>query len=97
MKKTKVKILDAALKCFNEQGVVNVRLQHIADEAFIRVGNLTYHFSNKEAIVLALYQQISEAQKASLFKLSHHQSVIAPFDDVGELCHFIQQDIQLNE
>ena len=81
MKKTKVKILDAALKCFNEQGVVNVRLQHIADEAFISVGNLAYHFPNKEAIVLALYQQISEAQKALLAEYR----VVPLFDNMDRL------------
>ncbi|MEL7123903.1 MAG: TetR/AcrR family transcriptional regulator, partial [Bacteroidota bacterium] len=51
MKSTKQKILDAALKLFNQDGIVNVRLQHIADEAFVSVGNLAYHYSNKESIV----------------------------------------------
>lgn len=63
---TKEKILAAALKRFNEQGIVNVRLQHIADEAFISVGNLAYHFPNKEAIALALYQTFSQQQQTVL-------------------------------
>lgn len=62
MKKTKNKILDAALKCFNQNGIVNVRLQHIADEAFVSVGNLAYHFQNKEAIALSIYQQLANEQ-----------------------------------
>ena len=40
MQGTKEKIRKAALKRFNEEGIVNVRLQHIAGEAFLSVGNL---------------------------------------------------------
>lgn len=64
--KTKLNILDAALKCFNEAGIVNVRLQHIADEAFVSVGNLAYHFPNKEAITHTLYQDLTQKQEALL-------------------------------
>lgn len=63
MKATKEKILKAALKRFNESGLVNVRLQHIADEAFISIGNLAYHFANKEAIVMGLYETLTKKQK----------------------------------
>jgi len=43
---------------FNEHGVANVRLQQIADECGISVGNLAYHFKNKEAIVSYVYDEI---------------------------------------
>lgn len=64
--KTKQKILDAALKLFNENGMVNVRLQHIADEAFVSVGNLAYHYANKETILLSLYETLTQKQKTLL-------------------------------
>ena len=66
MKNTKHKILHAALKLFNRDGLVNVRLQHIADEAVVSVGNLAYHYPNKEAIVLTLYQELALAQRELL-------------------------------
>ena len=66
MKNTKQKIIQAALKLFNSDGLVNVRLQHIADEAFVSVGNLAYHYANKEAIVLTLYQELVQAQRELL-------------------------------
>ena len=47
---TKQKIVEASLQLFNEYGISNVRLQQIADETGISVGNLAYHFNNKEAI-----------------------------------------------
>ncbi|GAB5523735.1 MAG: hypothetical protein Roseis2KO_16070 [Roseivirga sp.] len=70
MKETKPNILKAALKLFNSQGFMNVRLQHIADEAFVSVGNLAYHFEGKEQILLALYQEFSIHQRNLLKELS---------------------------
>ncbi len=63
MKDTKRRILDAALDLFNENGLVNVRLQHIADQAQMSVGNLAYHFANKEAIVTALHAEVIDRQQ----------------------------------
>jgi AcrR family transcriptional regulator len=56
---TKQKILDASLQLFNDKGIVNVRLQQIADETGISVGNLAYHFSNKEAITESLIASVT--------------------------------------
>ena len=58
MKPTKQHIQDHALKLFNEKGFVNVRLQHIADAAFVSVGHLAYHFKNKDGIVGDLYDEM---------------------------------------
>lgn len=55
---TKQKIIESAIRLFNIDGVANVRLQQIADETGISVGNLAYHFKNKEAIVSAVYEHL---------------------------------------
>ena len=55
---TKQKILDASVSLFNEHGIPNVRLQQIADETGISVGNLAYHYKNKEAIVTFVYETL---------------------------------------
>lgn len=57
---TKQKILNASIQLFNENGLANVRLQQIADEIGISVGNLAYHFKNKEAIVGAVYDNLND-------------------------------------
>ena len=61
---TKQKILKASIRLFNEHGMANVRLQQIANNTGISVGNLAYHFRNKEAIIDAvndeLYEEVSE-------------------------------------
>lgn len=57
---TKQKILNASIQLFNDHGIANVRLQQIANHIDISVGNLTYHFKNKEAIIEAIYEGLSE-------------------------------------
>lgn len=57
---TKDRIITSAINLFNEHGFVNVRLQNIADDLKISVGNLAYHFKNKEAIVSKAYEQIGQ-------------------------------------
>ncbi|GLU52797.1 TetR/AcrR family transcriptional regulator [Dyadobacter frigoris] len=66
---TKAKISEAALFLFNHFGFVNVRLQHIADEAGLSVGNLAYHFKTKDEIVELLYEEIIARQKNLLTDL----------------------------
>lgn len=68
---TKQKILNASIQLFNENGLANVRLQQIADEIGISVGNLAYHFKNKEAIVEAVNENLHEevAEILSAYRL----------------------------
>ncbi len=70
MKNTKGKILEAALSLFNQNGLVNVRLQHIADEAFLSIGNMAYHYKNKEAIVMAIHEQLVAEQKTLMAEMN---------------------------
>lgn len=57
---TKQKIINAATRLFNENGMANVRLQQIANDVGISAGNLAYHFRNKEAIVDAISEEVFE-------------------------------------
>ena len=84
---TKEKILAAALRLFNINGMVNVRLQHIADEAEKSVGNLAYHFSNKQAIVLALYKKL-EAEQIELLK---EFRIVPLFDSIDRILEAVFQ------
>jgi len=57
---TKQRIIVASIKLFNQNGLSNVRLQQIADEVGISVGNLAYHYYSKEAIIKEIDRQLSE-------------------------------------
>lgn len=87
---TKEKILSAALKCFNADGMVNVRLQHIADEADKSVGNLAYHFPNKQAIVLGLYKKLETEQ----IELLREFRIVPLFDNIDRLLEAVFQHQQ---
>lgn len=60
MSSTKQRILKSAIGLFNQRGLVNVRLQQIADDTGISVGNLAYHYYSKKAIVLAIDSELGE-------------------------------------
>lgn len=76
---TKQKITDAALQLFNENGIINVRLQQIADETGISVGNLAYHFNNKEAITESLITNVINSLQ-ELLKLYGKYSLLEDLD-----------------
>jgi AcrR family transcriptional regulator len=65
-KLTQEHIANKALHLFNTNGVSNVRLQHMADAAFVSVGHLAYHFKNKESVVAYLYQQFDQEHRDAL-------------------------------
>ena len=60
MNSTKHKILLSAIELFNEKDSINVVLQKIANKAGISIGNLTYHFKNKEAILISVFDLLQE-------------------------------------
>jgi len=55
---TKQKILDAALALFNTGNTQAATTNHIAKAMGISPGNLHYHYKNREAIILKLYEQM---------------------------------------
>lgn len=75
------KVLDAALKLFNRDGLTNVRLQHISDESIVSVGNMAYHFKNKDAIVHALWTELAQKQRVLL----QEYRVLPLFEDTERL------------
>lgn len=82
---TRKKIIDAAVHCFNREGIANVRLQHIADEAFVSVGNMTYHYRNKDAIVEAIWEQLAQKQRDLLTEFR----IVPLFEDMERLMQHI--------
>jgi AcrR family transcriptional regulator len=56
---TKSVILDTAIRLFNQHGSRSVSTNRIAAEMSISVGNLYYHFENKEEIIRALHSRMA--------------------------------------
>lgn len=59
---TRHRIRQSAIKLFNEQGLVNVRLQHISDDTIISLGNITYHYKTKDDIIAAIWEAVKQEQ-----------------------------------
>lgn len=79
MYNTKQRILEASVRLFNENGMDSVRLQQIAEEVGISVGNLAYHYKNKEAIVESVFEQVFEDFEA-IFRQYLSQPSLSDFD-----------------
>jgi AcrR family transcriptional regulator len=58
---TRGRILDAALRLFNERGTAAVSTNHIAAAAGLSPGNLYYHFAGKQEIIRALHGRYAAA------------------------------------
>lgn len=57
--KTKYLILDASRELFNKMGVINITLRDVAKSINKSYGNITYHFSTKEDLILHLFNQMN--------------------------------------
>ena len=60
-RRTRDRVLNAALDLFNERGSASVTTNHVAARAGISPGNLYYWFSDKNEIVRELYAQFVAA------------------------------------
>lgn len=56
--KTKDRIIEVAIRLFNQEGTKAVTTNHIAAAAGISPGNLYYHFRNKEEIIRDIFFRI---------------------------------------
>ena len=65
---TQLRILQAALELFNEQGTAAVSANRVAERCGISKGNLQYHFANKRDIVFALFQLAVDEMDAGWYR-----------------------------
>lgn len=88
---TKLRILSASVRLFNEYGVDAVRLQQIAEEIGISVGNLAYHFKTKDAIVESVSEQVLD-EFAHIFRQYLQTPQFSAFDQqLGLYYQFFQK------
>lgn len=80
MQSTKQKILEAAIRLYNEKGVSNVTLRDIAAEAEISPGNLAYHYRNHDFIIEEAFRQMDKEREELLMGVQQ----IPSFENINE-------------
>lgn len=55
---TRGRVVEAAVRLFNESGTAAVSTNHIAEAAGVSPGNLYYHFRNKEEIIREIWARV---------------------------------------
>ncbi len=81
--KTRDRIIDAAIRLYNEKGLSNITSRHIGDEINISHGNLEYHFPNKESILFAIYRQMRE-EMSSLYP-DRKEDILNPIEHLHRI------------
>jgi len=66
----RLQVMNAALQCFNEQGITETSIAHICNTSGTSVGSLYHHFQSKEGLAAALYLDgIRNYQQGLMMKL----------------------------
>ena len=67
MNSTKQKIVLAAIKLFNEEGLTNVKNSDIAKAAKMSLSNVNYHFKTKQDLVYAVTDHMKEVLEEKVY------------------------------
>ncbi len=68
---TEKKIVQTALKMFNESGIEYVGMRELAGALKMRVGNLTYYFPTKDDLVNRLALDLAEENNKTIVTVEH--------------------------
>lgn len=74
-RQTQSRIIDTALRLFNEHGTAAVSTNRIAEACGISKGNLHYHFKTKSEIIEAIFRRIVDEMNASWYQ-DHTQPTV---------------------
>jgi AcrR family transcriptional regulator len=99
--KTSEKITSAAIQLFNEQGFGAPSLYQLSQELGMSRSNLTYHFKDKEELLHAIVNKMSQEYEALMAQTTQHPSwestnnSTLAFHDLQKTYAFIFFDKQL--
>lgn len=76
---TREKIIVESVELFNSRGISPVTLRDIADRVGISIGNLAYHFKNKDFIIEEIFRLMEEERQKRLSEVQ----MIPSFDNAN--------------
>lgn len=80
MPSTKEKIIQTAIRLYNERGVGNVTMRDIAAEVGISPGNLAYHFKNQDFIIEEIFGRFKKERDKILMGVQQ----IPSFENINQ-------------
>ncbi|UFS72063.1 TetR/AcrR family transcriptional regulator [Geomonas sp. RF6] len=87
---TRDRIIETAIRLFNDKGTKPVTTNHIAAECGMSPGNLYYHFRNKEAIIRAIFEQMTQVSVQDYGAIAHRHD-LGTVEGIAGTFAFIQQ------
>lgn len=95
---TAERIVDAAVRLFNAEGVSQASLRAIADATGISHGNLAYHYANKGEILDAIYTRMEREMDDVVYPggnltLRHYHGVMARISAFHDQYRFFYLDM----
>ncbi len=88
--KTRDRILETALRLFNQEGLAKVSTNRIATELEISPGNLYYHFKSKEQLVEWLFRRLEK----EIAPFTESSASLAALDDVWLTLHLTFETVE---
>lgn len=85
--RTKDKIIDASVELFNQRGISNTTLRDIADVVGISIGNLAYHYKNKDFIITDIFRKMENERAAKLADVQQFPSFENANEQALEIIH----------
>lgn len=85
--KTKDKIIQASIELFNKRGTSSVTLRDIAERVGISIGNLAYHYKNKDFIIEEIFQKMESERAEKLAKVEQTPSFTNANEQALEIIH----------
>ena len=92
-RKTRKQILHTALVILVAEGYTAMTMRRIAAACDMKLGNLTYHFPNREDLIRELLEAVIAAYENEFDKL-RALSGVPPEDRLAEICGLILEDIR---
>ncbi len=92
--RSRVLILEAALRLFSEQGYRGTSIREIAEAAGLSTGNLYHHFPDKEALFRTLLDQYWEAIESPDFPFNRALAEAAFPEDLEKLARAAEESVR---
>lgn len=90
---TREQILQAALDLLVEHGFRAMSMRRVAAACGMKLGNLTYHFPNREDLIQALLEAVISAYEIEFERIVHKPGV-PPEERLADVCELILEDIR---